>query len=369
MSAAAYPSVDYGHTSYASAFGRGDVYGLGPDPARAAKRPLTVGIVGCGGVAQAKWLPALRRLQSIGEPVALAGVADPDPDRRLAVARLWGAAPHADAEALLAAGPLDCLLVLAADPAHGPAARAAIAAGVPCLVEKPLVRDAAEALDLCRAAEAAGVLFASVANKRFSPPYDLARRLIDTGALHGAPRLFNGKFTLGYPYVDLLEGGTVHLFDLARFLMGPVARLHARAYGGGGERVDSAVISLAFTSGAVGTLVTSAAALSFKPWERVEIIGSSAVLDIEDQFELRLHDEEVGPSKVWRPAIPNTLLFDESFGGYSGLLDNVFDAVRGLVPLACPARDGAAAVALIEATRLSLRRGTDIDLTEEGLAT
>jgi hypothetical protein len=33
-----------------------------PDEKRAAKRPLKVAIAGCGGVAQAKWLPAIRYL-------------------------------------------------------------------------------------------------------------------------------------------------------------------------------------------------------------------------------------------------------------------------------------------------------------------
>ena len=99
--------------------------------------------------------------------------------------------------------------------------------------------------------------------------------------------------------------------------------------------------------------------MSFKPWERVEIFGRNAFLVVEDQFELTLYDEETGPAKSWRPSIPNTLMFDESFGGYSGLLENVLDAVRGLAPLAATGRDGAAAVALIEAIRRSIeqRRG------------
>ena len=37
------------------------------------------------------------------------------------------------------------------------------------------------------------------------------------------------------------------------------------------------------------------------------------------------------PRAGGRP-IPNTLMFDESFGGYSGLLENVLDAVRGIAP-------------------------------------
>src|SRR5690606_23112977 len=234
----------------------------------------------------------------------------------------------------------DLLLVLTADAGHVPVAEAAIAGGVPCLVEKPLAPDFASATALVKRAEDAGVLLAAVANKRFSPPYAMAKALIDAGHLQSAPTVFTGKFTLGYPYVDLLSGGTVHLFDLMLWLMGPVARLHARAVTNDGE-IASAVISVAFASGAVGTIMTSAAGLSFHPWERVEVLGRNAFLVVDDQRSTMLHDDEAGPAKSWAPVIPNTLMFDEAFGGYAGLLDNVLDAVRGLAPLAVPARDGA----------------------------
>ncbi|MBN9270636.1 MAG: Gfo/Idh/MocA family oxidoreductase, partial [Mesorhizobium sp.] len=262
----------------------------------------------------------------------------------------------------------DLLLVLAADPAHVQIADAAIARGIACLIEKPLARDFREAAALVGRAAQAGVLLASVANKRFSPPYAMAKALVDGGALKAAPTVFTGKFTLGYPYVDLLEGGTVHLLDLVQWFMGPVTRLHARGVHWDDGQPRSVVISFAFASGAIGTLMTSAAGMSFKPWERVEIVGRNAFLIVDDQVETTLYDDETGPAKSWRPAVPNTLMFDEAFGGYAGLLENTLDAVRGVAPLAVPARDGAAAVGLIEAIRRSIAEDRDIDIAAEGLA-
>jgi predicted dehydrogenase len=55
-------------------------------------------------------------------------------------------------------------------------------------------------------------------------------------------------------------------------------------------------------------------------------------------------------------------MFDESFGGYVGLLENVLDAVRGLAPLGATGRDGASAVELVEAIKLSIERGQAVDL-------
>ena len=357
-----WPPVDYGHTAHAKAFAAGDVYGIRPDGPRAGKRPLSLAIAGCGGVAQAKWLPAIRFLQTRSEPVTIAGVTDIDPAARGKASALYAAPAYASLDALLAERRPDLVLVLTADDAHLAVARTAVTAGVPALVEKPLARSLAAARDLCGLAEARGVLLASVANKRFSPPYAMAHALVAEGRLRSPPTVFSGKFTLGYPYVDLLEAGTIHLLDLALWFMGPAARLSAFGRFDAAGRLESAVANIAFASGAIGTIVTSSAALSFKPWERVEIVGQNAMLVVEDQLELILHDEETGPSKTWRPAIPNTLLFDESFGGYAGLLENVLDAIRGLVPLGASGRDGAAAVALVEAIHRSIASGRDVTL-------
>ncbi len=361
-----WPAVDFGHTGIDAAFGRGDVYAVIPDPVRAGKRPLQIAIAGAGGVAQAKWIPAIRRLQTMGEPSAIVAVADPQPGAAAKAAMLAGAKSYDSVGAMLAGDRPDLLLVLAADGAHVSLASEALDRGIACLVEKPLAPDFASAAALVRSARDKGVILAAVANKRFSPPYALAKALLAEGRLKALPSVFTGKFTLGYPYVDLLAGGTVHLLDLMLWFMGPVVRLHAR--GVIRDRcLESAVISLAFASGAIGTIMTSAAGLSFKPWERVEIFGQNAYLVVDDQRETTLYDDESGPAKSWAPVVPNTLMFDETFGGYSGLLDNVLDALRGTGTLLSPALDGANAVGLIEATRHSIAEAREVDIVSEGL--
>jgi predicted dehydrogenase len=357
-----WPQIDYGHTDYETAVSRGDVYGIGSNASRAGKRPLRVAVAGCGGVALAKWLPAIQYLRARSEPVALCGVIDPSQLARDKVASLYNAPGHASIDSLLAQERPDLILIACSNNAHAPTARAAIAADVPVLVEKPLCSTAAEAHALCAYSESRNVMLASVANKRFSPPYEMAHALTLEGRLHAKPTVFSGKFTLGYPYVDLLQDGTVHMLDLALWFMGPVARVHAIGTIGPAGRLESAVATLRFASGAIGSIVTSAIGMSFKPWERIEIIGRNAMLVVEDQYELTLYDDETGPAKSWRPAIPNTLMFDESFGGYAGLLENVLDSIRGLVALNASGWDGAAAVALCEAIRSSVDRGIVIQL-------
>jgi predicted dehydrogenase len=121
------------------------------------------------------------------------------------------------------------------------------------------------------------------------------------------------------------------------------------------------VVTLEFTSGAVGGVVTSAAALSLHPWERVEIYGENAWLQVDDQSTLTLHAAEYEPAHVWSPVVPNTLLSAEEWGGYVGMLEAFLAAARGETTGFAPT-DGYRALELVTATRLSLTRGEPIDL-------
>jgi predicted dehydrogenase len=341
-------------------FERGDVYRVGFDEERAARRPVRLAILGAGGVAQAKYLPALARLRTQWDPVELVAVSTLDARQGEKLTRIWGAPAYADSGALLNEHAPDAVLVTSLDDAHGELTLAALEAGAHVLVEKPIARTLGEAADMCGAAEAAGRVLLTTCNKRFSPPYAEARRLLDAGAVP-TPSLFSAKFTLGYDYVDLLESGTVHLFDLARFFMGGVRSVSAVT---AQSAAESAVVTLEFESGAAGTIVTSANALSLHPWERVEIFGHGAWLSVEDQSTLSLHPAEYEPTHTWSPVLPNTLVSAEEWGGYLGMLDAFLEAVRGAAPTPAALWDGYRALELVVATRRSLseRRPVPIPL-------
>jgi predicted dehydrogenase len=187
--------------------------------------------------------------------------------------------------------------------------------------------------------------------------------------------MFVGKFNLGYPYVDLFESGTIHLFDITRYLMGDVATVRCvglDAYHQNKRKfpVDNAVAQFQFTSGGVGALYSSSSALSFKPWERVEVYGDYAWLDVDDQYKLTLHDSEMGGSKYWTPIVPNTLMFDEEFGGFMGLIENFLQVIRKEEQPLVTGWDGFRALEILSASELSLARdGAIISLPlDEGSA-
>jgi predicted dehydrogenase len=359
----------YGHTPFHKAFGQLDVYGIGHDAERASRKPIRLGVIGAGGVAQSKYFPAVARLRIIWEPVEIVAFAEPREDQARKVQSVYGGRWYADYEQMLRQEDLHGVLVLGPDDAHMAHTLAALEAGCHVLVEKPIARSLAHAEQMCRAADRRQLTLMTVANKRYSPPYRRAYQLI-AEVLHN-PALFVGKFNLGYDYVDLFESATIHLFDLARYLMGDVRSVQAMAvnrYGMNRRRypVDNAVMSFEFASGAVGSLTTSSSALSFKPWERVEVYGNHAWLAVEDQHELILYDSETDGAKSWRTVVPNTLLFDEEFGGYMGIVENFAQAIRGEEAPLVTGWDGYHAFALLAASQLAIIRRATVELPIAG---
>jgi predicted dehydrogenase len=354
----------YGHTPVEKAFDQADVYGIGYDEARAARPLVRLAICGTGGVAQSKFLPAIHRLRTLWEPVQVTAIAERSQLQGEKTAALYNCRWHSDWRRMLEEEDVNGVIVAAPDELHAEMAMACIEQNLPVLVEKPITRSLADSHALCVAADQRNLLLMTVANKRYSPPYFRARQHIQDGAVRN-PAMFAGKFNLGYDYVDMLEGGTIHLYDLCRYLMGDVATLRAvgvNRYDRNqlGYPFDNAVCQLEFASGAVGALYTSCSALSLKPWERVEVYGNHAWLAVEDQVELRVYDSEEGPARSWTPVVPNTLLFDEEFGGYMGLVENFCQAIRGAETPLVTGWDGHRSYELAVATHLSMARQGEV---------
>ncbi len=360
------PKDTYGHTSIKKMFQTGDVYGVGFDKERQARKKLRLAIIGAGGVAQSKYLPAILRLRTLWEPVKLTAISRRDPQHGRKIADLYGCRWYADSQRMLEEEKPDGVLVTGPDELHAEHVMLCLNANIPVLVEKPITRSLVDAGKLCRYADEKKLILMTVANKRYSPPYRRAKKLVERGPVNN-PALYCGRFNLGYDYISLLESGTIHLLDLTRYFMGDVAQLHAVGVNKYCRNrvdypVDNVVCSFEFVSGSVGTLYTSSTALSLKPWERVEIYGNKSWLAVEDQNELILYDSEEGPIKLWKPVFPNTLLFDEEFGGFMGVLENFLQAIRGKEKPVVSGWDGYRAYELLLAVQLSLYRKKTVRL-------
>jgi len=352
----------YGHSPIKKMFEQADVYGIGYDEERASKRPVRLGIIGCGGVAQSKHIPAIMRLKTIWEPITLVAICIRNPQQGPKIAEMYGTKWYQNYVEMLNTELLDGVLVMTPDDKHFEHTMACLERKIHVLVEKPITKNILQSRAMCEYADAQSLTLMTVSNKRYSPPYLRAKR-------HGIenPAMFIGKFNLGYEYVDILEGGTVHMFDLARYFMGDVKALSAVAtrqynFNKTGYPFDNACINLEFESNAIGNVYTSNSALSLKPWERVEIYGEKSWLAVEDQQTLLIYDSEEGPTKVYKPVFPNTLIFDEEFGGFMGLIENFVECIRGNATPLVTGWDGLKAYELVEATHRSIREKRRIEL-------
>jgi predicted dehydrogenase len=139
-----------------------------------------VGIVGCGGIVKLAHLPAYTAYD-----VDVVGVYDPDPaatdgiqERFPVVGRVFD-----DLDALLADPAIEVVDVATHPGVRPKLVRQAIEAGKHVLSQKPLALDIATARDLVEAAASSGVRLAVNQNGRWAPPWRIATRLVEDGAI------------------------------------------------------------------------------------------------------------------------------------------------------------------------------------------
>ena len=131
--------------------------------------PLRLGLAGCGRLAELGYAPAALAATDI----EIVAVADPDRARRGLLAAKLEATGYARLDQLLAAGPLDGIVICTPPEDHEQAATAAAQAGLTALVEKPPAPDAAGALRLAALTPAPWLGF----NRRFDQGLALERRM------------------------------------------------------------------------------------------------------------------------------------------------------------------------------------------------
>ncbi len=145
-------------------------------------RNIKVGIIGCGGIANGKHMPNLKRIENL-EIVAFCDI---DIARAQAAAEKFGvegAKVFEDYHDLLAMEEIEVVHVCTPNSSHAPITIDAFAAGKHVYCEKPMAKTYADALKMCEAAEKAGKLLSIGYQTRSRSEYQLARNLVKQGVL------------------------------------------------------------------------------------------------------------------------------------------------------------------------------------------
>jgi len=250
------------------------------------------GIIGTGVIA-AMHADAIATLPG----ARLVAVTDVAAGAAAAFAAARGCAAEPDLGALLARTDIDVVCVCVPSGLHAEIGVHAAKAGKHLVVEKPIDVTLEAAGRLIAAARQAGVALTVMSQHRFDPGVSELKRLIDDGALG---RLVLGEASTKWyrtqAYYDsapwrgtwAMDGGSllnqgVHYVDLLRWCMGPVAEVTAvcSTQAHQIEVEDTSLAIVRFTSGAVGTILSSTAAFPGFP-QRLEITGTSGTVTVED---------------------------------------------------------------------------------------
>lgn len=265
---------------------------------------LRVGLIGYGLAGAAFHAPFL----AADPAFELAAIVTRDPGRRAAAAAAHPDAALLDEPPALFDGAVAVDLVVVATPnrSHVALATAAIDAGIPVVVDKPLAPDARAAAALVAHASARGVPLGVFQNRRWDGDLLTLRELLDAGEL-GRVLRFESRFERFRPVLDPAawresgdpeDGGGVlldlgpHLADQAVLLFGPVTHVYAevRRVRDGARADDEAFVALTHAGGVRSHLWMSAVAADMGP--RLRVLGDRAAyvkhgLDVQER---RLRD-------------------------------------------------------------------------------
>ncbi|GAB3965322.1 Gfo/Idh/MocA family oxidoreductase [Actinoallomurus acanthiterrae] len=298
----------------------------------------------------------------------LAAVVTRDPERRTAVSDRYAGTELLDAPDDIWSGGYDLVVVTTPNRTHVPLARAALDAGLPVVVDKPIAATAAEARSL-----AGGPLVVPFHNRRWDGDFRTAARLIGDGTL-GRVLRFESRFTRWRPQIkpgwketaDPAAGGGVlydlgaHLIDQAVTLFGPPVDAHAEldVRRPGAEAVDDAFVALTHENGVRSHLWMSAISADLGP--RFRVLGDRAAyvtygLDVqEDQLRAGLTPAEpeygvTPPEAYGTVGTPgDTRPEPTDPGRYQDFYPAVAAAVRGDGPPPVTLEDAAAGLDVIE---------------------
>ncbi|WP_406044840.1 Gfo/Idh/MocA family oxidoreductase [Micromonospora sp. NBC_00898] len=252
-----------------------------------AQAPLRVGLLGYGIAGRVFHAPLIAATPGL----RLDAIVTANPERREQARREHPEARLVDdADQLWAAADtLDLVVVAAPNRQHAPMARAALAAGLPVVVDKPLAPDAAQCRALVDEAADRGVPLTVFQNRRWDGDFLTVRRLVEAGELGRVTR-FESRFERWRPAIKpgwresaapgeaggaLFDLGA-HLVDQAVQLFGPVERVYAEVdrRRPGAEVDDDAFVALTHTGGVRSHLWMSAVTPQLGP--RMRVLGDRA---------------------------------------------------------------------------------------------
>jgi predicted dehydrogenase len=307
-----------------------------------------------------------KHLRVLGELGVTLWVADVSPERLAWAVRHGVAAIRAVADYRTALNAVDAVDIVTSAESHWDVARASLAAGRHCFVEKPLARTLAEARLLEAAAESTGRVVQVGHVFRFHPVTATLREALGAGRI-GAVRYATGRFS-GFkrPRLDVgvTQTDAIHYFDLFAYLFDQAAtRVSALQRDFLGRGLDDLSVTVVH----YGDVPAVVEASYFVPgtWRECVIVGergtlvadygaSSVTLHLGEHRQRGNTWDAVETGKEELPTGRDEPLRLE--------LQAFLEACAGRAANPVPASAGVRALEIVEAAARSARFGADVSL-------
>lgn len=279
-----------------------------------------------------------------------------------------------DYQALLSDSDIDAVLICSSTDTHSKIIEEAAQAGKHIFCEKPIDHDLSRIDRALAAVEKAGVKFQIGFNRRFDPNFREIKNAILEGRV-GEPHILRiTSRDPAPPSIDYVKisGGlfldmTIHDFDMARYLINSEVE---SVFAIGGVKVDpaialagdidTAVITLQFSNGVIGTIDNSRQAV-YGYDQRVEVFGAKGMISNEN---ITPHRVVYSNQHSIQEPLPLNFFMQRYIDSYILEIQEFVDCILNDTPTPVSGRDGKMPILIGLAAKRSMAENRPVLLTE-----
>jgi myo-inositol 2-dehydrogenase / D-chiro-inositol 1-dehydrogenase len=280
-----------------------------------------------------------------------------------------------DYHELLAEPEIEAVLIATSTPTHAFIVKDAAMAGKQIFCEKPLAMDLGEIDEALKAVENAGVKLQVGFNRRFDKSYQKVHEIVASGEIGRPCILHIVNRDPDFPSMEFLRGSGgmfldlgIHDLDMIRYQMGEVEEVYAtgavllnnelKEFGD----IDTGLILLKFTNGAMGTIDNSRRAV-YGYDQRLEVFCSNGTAMMENEKETTAVK---GNTNGFTSAKPPYFFMQRYAPCYVEEVRQFVECVRDNKKTPTTGADGKAAVVIGYAALKSLRENRPVKVSEIG---
>lgn len=332
---------------------------------------LSIGVIGTGRIGRVHAENLVHQIPR----ARLTAVADVDESSARACAADLGInAAYGAYERVVSDERVDAVVICTSTDTHAAIIEAAAWEGKHVFCEKPISLDLAAIDRAIDAVDTAGVKLQIGFNRRFDANFRRVREAVAGGEI-GEPHLLHViSRDPAPPPIDYVRrsGGlfvdmAIHDFDMARYLLGEeVEEIYAAAgvlvdpaIGDAGD-VDTAITTLRFANGAIGTIDNSRRAV-YGYDQRVEVFGSGGSIRTENNYPNRAM---ISTAESVRRDLPLHFFIERYADSYVEEMRAFVDAVLDDDPVPVSGLDGRVPVVMGMAARRSVEENRPVRLAE-----